>query len=330
MAKSTNITDGHPRTIPIRSIYQVKKLPFLARAYRYAYDYRLLSPPYLFQTNRKIGSRLVRWLFKSGFGSRQGQFTIQTPQGIRYCDMNINNSQFHAIYFRRFQGGYEPEVCALLDVLIEQGDIQTFYDIGANWGYFSGYVATHPLFRGKVWAFEPQITAFADLKKFVQQANLEESIECYQLALSNIEGLGHIQLLDGFHSGLGQLYSGGNTPIRKLDDLTLPSPDLIKIDVESHEYLVILGAIQTLVNHRPYLIFESLPTDHTSSQRILSELFALQYDCFEINFSSLPDSSGYYVLRLIPIIIDSISMQKQNIFACPHRNLPIRIQDIGD
>lgn len=267
MAKSTNITDGHPRTIPIRSIYQVKKLPFLARTYRYAYDYRLLSLPYLFQTNRKIGSRLVRWLFKSGFGSRHGQFTIQTPQGMRYCDMDINNSQFHAIYFRRFQGGYEPEVCALLDVLVEQADVQTFYDIGANWGYFSGYVATHPLFRGKVLAFEPQATAFADLKKFVRQANLEQSIECHQLALSNVEGLGRIQLPDDFHSGLGQLYPGGSIPIRKLDDLTLPSPDLIKIDVESHEYAVIEGAIQTLVNRRPYLIFESLPTDHPTVKK---------------------------------------------------------------
>ncbi|MBS0351474.1 MAG: hypothetical protein JSR33_09885 [Proteobacteria bacterium] len=107
MAKCTNITDGHSRTVPIRSIYQVKKLPFLARAYRYAYDYQSLSLPSLFQTNRKISSRMVRWLFKSGLGKYQGQFTIQTPQGVGYCDMNISNSQFHAIYFRRFQGGYE-------------------------------------------------------------------------------------------------------------------------------------------------------------------------------------------------------------------------------
>jgi FkbM family methyltransferase len=307
--------DEHLQTIKIRSIYQVKKLPFIARAYRFVYDYRSLSPPSLFQTNRKISSRIVRGLFKSGFGKRQGQFTIQTPQGIRYCDMNINNSQFHAIYFRRFQGGYEPEVCALLDVLVERADIQTFYDIGANWGYFSGYVATHPLFRGKIRAFEPQKTAFADLKKFVRQANLEEFIECHQLALSNTEGLGHIQLPDDFHSGLGQLCPGGSIPIKKLDHLILPPPGLIKIDVESHEYPVIMGAMETLIKHKPYLIFESLPSDHSDSLKILSELFSIQYQCFEINYSALSSA-----LRLTPLTIDSKSTHKRNIFACPCQN----------
>jgi FkbM family methyltransferase len=86
--------------------------------------------------------------------------------------------------------------------------------------------------------FESQENAFADLKKFVRQANLEEFIECHQLALSNTEGLGHIQLPDGFHSGLGQLYPGGGVPIKKLDNLILPPPDLIKTDVESYEYTV--------------------------------------------------------------------------------------------
>ncbi len=328
MAKYTNIMDEYSRIIKIRPVYQVKKLPFVARVYRYAYDYHPLSLPSLFQTNRKIGSRIVRWLFKSGFGKRQGQFTLQTPQGIRYCDMNINNSQFHAIYFHRFQGGYEPEVCALLDVLVEQADIQTFYDIGANWGDFSGYVATHPLFRGKIWAFEPQETAFADLQKFVWQANLEEWIECHPLALSNTEGLGHIQLPDDFHSGLGQLYPGGSIPIRKLDNLALPPPDLIKIDVESHEYPVILGTIQTLIKNRPYLIFESLPVNHADNHKILSELFSIQYHCFEIHYSALSENLESSVLNLIPLTIDSKSTQKRNIFACPHRNSLIGGKDL--
>lgn len=329
MAKCTNVIYEYPQPIKIRSIYQAQKLPFLARAYRYAYDYRLLSPPSLLQTNRKIFSRIVRWLFRSGLGKRQGQFTIQTQQGIRYCDMNIDNSQFHSIYFRRFQGGYEPEVCALLDVLIERADIQAFYDIGANWGYLSGYVASHPLFRGKIWAFEPQKTAFADLKKFVQQANLEEFIECHQLALSDTEGLGHIQLPDGFHSGLGQLYPGGTIPIKKLDSLTLPPPDLIKIDVELHEYPVILGAIQTLIKNRPYLIFESLSTEHLNSQKILAELFAIHYNCFEIGFLSSHGSESH-VLRLTPITIDSKYTQKRNIFACSKQGSLKGVKDFMD
>ncbi len=292
MANLTSLIYEYPQPIKIRPIYHVKKLPFIARAYRLAYDFRLLSPPYLFQTNRKMFSRIVRWLFQSKFGERQGQFTIQTQQGIRYCDMNIDNSQFHSIYFRRFQAGYEPEVCALIDLLIENADIKTFYDIGANWGYFSGYVASHPLFRGKICAFEPQETAFADLTKFVQQAQLEKLIQCRQLALSNGEGLGHIQLPDGFHSGLGQLHPGGSISIKKLDSLNLPPPDLIKVDVESHEYHVISGGIQMLTQNRPYLIFESLSVDNPNSQKIFSELSSIQYHCFEINSPPLSYDSA--------------------------------------
>ena len=33
-------------------------------------------------------------------------------------------------------------------------------------------------------------------------------------------------------------------------------PDLIKIDVEGHEYHVILGAIETIEKYRPLIIFE--------------------------------------------------------------------------
>lgn len=325
MAEFTDVVYEYPRPVKVRSIYQAQELPFLARAYRYAYDYRRLSLPSLFRINRKILPSTVRWLFRSGLGKRQGRFTIKTQRGIRHCEMNINNSQFHSIYFRRFQSGYEPEVCALLDVLIEQEQIQTFYDIGANWGHLSGYVASHPLFRGKIHAFEPQKAAFADLIKLVQQAELAEWIECHPIALSDTEGLGDIQLPDGFHSGLGQLYpGGGKVTVRTLDNLGLPLPDLIKLDVESHEQNVLWGAIQILTRHKPYLIFENLPTDRSS---VINDLNLLKYNCFEIKAHPLPAGSEYRTLTLTPVNSSATGSYKRNIFACSN-NAPSILRDL--
>jgi len=45
--------------------------------------------------------------------------------------------------------------------------------------------------------------------------------------------------------------------VRRLDDLGLPPPDLIKIDVEGHEAGVLAGAKGTLVRHQPLVIVES-------------------------------------------------------------------------
>ena len=45
---------------------------------------------------------------------------------------------------------------------------------------------------------------------------------------------------------------------QKLDDLLNPDLkiDFIKVDVEGAELLVFKGAIQTLIKHKPYIIFE--------------------------------------------------------------------------
>ena len=46
-------------------------------------------------------------------------------------------------------------------------------------------------------------------------------------------------------------------PVRRLDGLDLPAPDLIKLDVEGHEAAVLSGAFRLLTRHRPLIVFES-------------------------------------------------------------------------
>jgi hypothetical protein len=44
----------------------------------------------------------------------------------------------------------------------------------------------------------------------------------------------------------------------RIDDLDLPPPDLIKIDVEGHELKVFQGAYNTISKHRPVIFYESM------------------------------------------------------------------------
>ena len=46
---------------------------------------------------------------------------------------------------------YEPETSALLDQLV--GDEDVFFDVGANWGWYSVLIAARPTFHGTVHTF---------------------------------------------------------------------------------------------------------------------------------------------------------------------------------
>ena len=48
---------------------------------------------------------------------------------------------------------YEPETSALLDQLV--GDDDVFFDVGANWGWYSVLIAAWSTFHGTVHTFEP-------------------------------------------------------------------------------------------------------------------------------------------------------------------------------
>lgn len=187
------ITTFKFRSIHLRTPYLVLKLPFLCRWYRFAYDHSSLSDPSVirgWRTPFRIGVKILfLWLQKLGLYRKvQGLFRFIREEGSHQCHFSAMNTQFHALYFARFWPCYEPEVCALLDILVESKTC--FYDIGANWGYFTGYVATHPRFKGQIHAFEPQEKSFFDLKRFIHEAKLQSIAQSHRLALSEHKGVG--------------------------------------------------------------------------------------------------------------------------------------------
>jgi FkbM family methyltransferase len=159
--------------------------------------------------------------------------------------------------------GNEPELAHLIDLLLPDDGV--FLDIGANIGYFSFFVATRENFIGKSIAFEPIKTTFDQLKKSINLLNLENIIECHNIAVSDKKTTASMSLFEE-RNDHATLLDTSNEPgelvqVNKIDNFTLPKVDLIKIDVEAFEKEVVDGAINTILKDKPYLFIETWKTD---------------------------------------------------------------------
>jgi FkbM family methyltransferase len=186
----------------------------------------------------------------------RGRMRLACGDGDRDLVFDGRNSHFLHLVRRPGAAAYETETAALLDALVGDGDV--FFDVGANWGCFALFVAVRSGFAGKIHAFEPLARTFADLESLVRQAGFEQTIRCHHVALS--DAAGEAPLARPLHGALTGLEAGGareTVTLCRLDDLGLPPPDVIKIDVEGHEPQMLAGAFATLEAQRPMIVFES-------------------------------------------------------------------------
>jgi hypothetical protein len=172
------------------------------------------------------------------------------------------NDQYLDVVRLPGRAAYESETVALLDALI--GDPDVFYDVGARWGCFSLFIATRPDFAGSVHAFEPEAQKFADLESLVRQAELTHRVHCHRLALSNVEG---------------EAPAAEPGAQQRLDDLGLPPPDVMKIDLAKQQPEVLAGAYDTLETRHPMIIVKTVyrPGDTEASLMPLELLEELGY-----------------------------------------------------
>jgi FkbM family methyltransferase len=186
-----------------------------------------------------------------------GTARLRLPDGERDIQFDGRNTQFQALYMPEFLPCYEPETTALIESIV--GTSGTFFDIGANWGWYTVVVASRPDFSGTVHALEPNPPSFADLVSIISQAGLGAHVQCHNLAVGNDDGNATMSIPDGLHSGLAKLDKGGGVRIKvvRLDSLDLPPPDVMKLDVEDHEYDALLGSQRVIAAARPVLIFEN-------------------------------------------------------------------------
>src|SRR4030095_1104883 len=160
------------RKIERRNPFRIGNVPLLARIYRYPLErWSSRGKQILFGAPNLLLFSLLRRLtpFKP-----TGTFQFRLDNKEITISFDARNTQFQALYRADFAPGYEPELTALFDVIMPETGV--FYDVGSNWGFFSLFVASKPGFRGKILAFEPFPSTFADLASTVKQAGLADRI----------------------------------------------------------------------------------------------------------------------------------------------------------
>lgn len=152
-------------------------------------------------------------------------------------------------------------------------------DVGAN-------IGTHTLEFAKkakhVYSFEPQKQNYDMLVTNVT-LNALTNVWHYREALSNEVGWAQVGKYDPStvgNFGACEINESGPAaqccPLDTISDFMFP-PDLIKIDVEGHEYEVLQGAKETIAKHRPVLYVECDREDQKDRVIALIESYGYEW-----------------------------------------------------
>jgi len=193
------------------------------------------------------------------------------------------------------------------------------YDVGANIGYHTTAFASR---ARQVISFEPNPQNFALLQ---QNTAGHERITAYQAAVSNTLGTGYIADFDpAVYGNFGHMTmstSGVQVPCMTLDSLNHAPPDLIKIDVEGHEYEVLQGSIHLLKNRRPVVYYEAVETPDLGE--IYRMLIALNYRLYWVCVRNY--NPGNFLGEQRNIYLDSALM---SILAWPGQYDPLPLDPV--
>ncbi len=173
----------------------------------------------------------------------------------------------------------------------------TFYDIGANIGFFTIIGSRLVTSAGQVVAFE----AVPENAQVIQRncaLNGFENVQVVAQAVSSESGSGTLVLSshDGGAALQGSAEQAGETitvELTSIDDFVAShpqlAPSLVKIDVEGAELLVLQGMAKVLTEIRPIIIFE---LDDGTMAGLNQKLVACQQYLEAVNYSitELPDS----------------------------------------
>jgi FkbM family methyltransferase len=170
--------------------------------------------------------------------------TVRTRYGFSMA-LNLGDFVDRQIYA---SNDWDSDVGHIISNLLRPGD--TFLDVGANIGYFSILASRIVGEHGLVVALEPNPVVFTRFLENIKM-NKIETIEPICLGASNQPGSAPLFLEGKGHTGAGSLMKSPistDQTIIKLDSLdhifasrNLPTPNLIKIDVEGAEVLALEG-----------------------------------------------------------------------------------------
>jgi FkbM family methyltransferase len=206
---------------------------------------------------------------------------VQVRQGLAAgIWLRLNPRTGHAVV----EGQGEPEVQKALQEHLSPG--MTFYDLGANIGFFSLLAARIVGASGHVVAFEADPENAARLREHAQRNRfswlaVEEKAVWFETgrvsfarsdpAISPDRGLGRVASSEGAATI--------EVAALSLDDCLArhPKPDFIKCDVEGAELEVIRGALHVLSANHPVVVCEMHGEENRRAA--VDELSRLGYAC---------------------------------------------------
>lgn len=155
---------------------------------------------------------------------------------------------------------YEPLQPHFFAALASHVDHITFFDVGANVGYYSILMAKSQNIE-TVYCFEAMAEAFAECVKNVELNELGETVKCFNYAVSNVpQELEFLEYgpLHGANGVKESHFADEKKPHKILrisaktldDEFNLSGVNIFaKIDVEGHELNVLQGAKKLLKNN---------------------------------------------------------------------------------
>jgi FkbM family methyltransferase len=155
---------------------------------------------------------------------------------------------------RMGMGLYEPETVNFFRQVIKPG--MTCWDIGAQTGFMTCLFAKLAGSTGRVFAYEPLPRSFEMIKRNIRENSFDSIVVVKNVACSDKHG--HIPMTVASDMLIADKTSVDAKPIEcvRLDEENLPTPDLIKIDVEGHEPAVISGLENVLSKCSPTIVLE--------------------------------------------------------------------------
>ena len=168
-------------------------------------------------------------------------------------------------YWTRSLGHIHGDMLAATERWVNSGAV--VWDIGANMGVFAFASAIRAGTAGRVYAFEADLECASFIMRSQRWRRPGEApVVICPFAVSEKSGTVAFEV-SAYRSaasaieGFGRFPSGGvirEVPAFSVDDLAkiYAAPTVVKIDVEGAENLVLRGARETLLRHRPLLVVE--------------------------------------------------------------------------
>lgn len=192
-------------------------------------------------------------------------------------------------YLFRSMAQVDPKLCGLATDFVRKGNV--VWDVGANLGLFSFAAAHLSGATGHVLSFEPDLWLVQLLRRSAAiQPTTAAPVRVVPVAVAETMDLRSFSIAlrsraGNFLAGYGSTQTGGvreeQTVVSvSLDWLAkrLPTPDIIKIDVEGAELAVLEGGLDLLEAKRPVIICE---VASESSRQVTALLRSKKYSIFD-------------------------------------------------